>query len=185
MKYILSMIFVFISNVSFAKNIYIKNCISFTPINGIKIINHDEYIRSQAGKYLSDKMKKLKKISKYYLVKYYMCEYKNHKFSFGIFLKVNDNIGLQKLKTLTNIKKVINYGSFFGMGDAHWTMISYSTNHRTLTIRKTKFKKHLSNWGTEYTSDILLYYFKMKHKIFSEALIQILNVYNYSGNQLQ
>ena len=107
----------------------------------------------------------------------YFLKYKNQNILLNIFLKPKDEISLEDLKYFTKIEKETYANANFGMGDSYKLLKSENYNTKKIKINNRNAIIFLSNWGSSFTRDILVYNFEINNKAFDNCLIEFYNVW--------
>jgi|GEM_PF-5158589 len=94
-----------------------------------------------------------------------------------VYLRPKKNINLEELKEYTKIGEPENASANFGSGEEYSYYFKENNNFTDINLNNIIIKRAISDWGSEYIHDKLLYNIEIKdNKYFDNCLIEFSNM---------
>ncbi|MDH5661880.1 MAG: SH3 domain-containing protein [Elusimicrobiota bacterium] len=114
----------------------------------------------------------------------YMLKYNEQNYPLQIYLRPRNEINIEQIKKYTNINSVLNFQASFGQGDVYKFIIKRERGMvEEFNVGNKTIIKFISEWGSEYSRDILAYNFDLtNNRVFDSCLIQMINLWPDTKN---
>ena len=109
----------------------------------------------------------------------YKLKYNKQNYPLRIFLRPKNEINIEQIKKYTNVNSIHNYSASFGQGNVYEIMIKREREMvEEFSVGNKIIIKFISEWGSEYSRDILVYNFDLtNNSVFDSCLIQMINLW--------